>query len=144
MIVEPGGDMWAHHKDGRYAVIPTNLAVKANGEAIMGAGVALQAARRWPHLPVRYGASINAGHTRLACHDERLLLAPTKHHWKQDANLELVIETINAIATWAADSGAPLVTPALGCGLGGLAWDDIRSHMQEAFTTLDVIAIPPR
>ena len=50
------GNVWDYHSKGYWVVIPTNLGWKANGEAVMGAGLAKQAAKRFPNLAKEYGS----------------------------------------------------------------------------------------
>jgi len=54
---------------------------------------------------------------------------PTKRHWRQQSRLEdvaagLVMLTARVVAN--APNKKSVSIPALGCGYGGLAWDDVR------------------
>lgn len=55
---EVTGNIWDYHEKGYWIVITTNGTVKANGEAVMGRGVALQAKRKYQGLPWRLGQEI--------------------------------------------------------------------------------------
>lgn len=55
-MIELKGDLFAQECDA--ICITTNGYVKTNGEAVMGRGVAKQAALRWPMLPASLGASL--------------------------------------------------------------------------------------
>jgi hypothetical protein len=48
------GNIWDHHQDG-WIVVTTNGIIKSNGDAVMGAGIALEAARKFPDLPRQLG-----------------------------------------------------------------------------------------
>lgn len=51
MIQEQAGDLWDYSARGEWIAITTNGITKANGQAVMGAGLAKQAATRYPDLP---------------------------------------------------------------------------------------------
>jgi hypothetical protein len=54
--VKVGIDIWKlHDEDGYCVVVPTNIGWKKDGTNIMGAGLAKQAADRYPLLPEIYG-----------------------------------------------------------------------------------------
>lgn len=54
------GNLWDFHRTDLecFIVIPTNGVLKANGDAVMGAGLAKQAAQRFPTLPKLLGQAI--------------------------------------------------------------------------------------
>ncbi len=124
-------DLWALHELGWWAVIPTNLQVRSNGEAVMGAGLAKAAAARFPELPAAYGRYLADGKRRMAKRDLRLILAPSKHHWKEDADLELIEESCRAIGDYARADDMVIAMPPFGCGLGGLDWQEIHPLVME-------------
>lgn len=146
MVVEldAGTDVWARGED-EWIVIPTNLQVRQDGEAVMGAGLARQAAERYPSLARQYGASLRDGRTRLAVHSFRLLLAPTKSKWREPADLTLLEGTIGAVAGWSRrHPDCRVLVPALGCGRGDLEWDDVRPMLQEGLAGCNVALVPPQ
>ena len=52
------GDIWDFHKAGFFIVIPTNGFIKNDGECVMGRGLAYEAKRRFPDLPLELGKRI--------------------------------------------------------------------------------------
>ncbi|KKK48761.1 hypothetical protein LCGC14_3141900, partial [marine sediment metagenome] len=68
---EISGNIWNFHEQGHWIVITTNGTVKANGEAVMGRGVALQAKRKFPALPKLLGKQIQQ-------------VGNILHHWGQE------------------------------------------------------------
>ncbi len=88
------GDLWTVEADA--IVIPCNWTTKRNGEAVMGAGVAKQAAERWPWLPVRLGETIQfAGGVSVRAFptlpDGLWVVAfPTKGDWRRPSDLTLI------------------------------------------------------
>lgn len=141
--VAVGVDLWELWEAGRWAVIPTNTQRRRDGTAVMGAGLAAAAAARFDGLAARYGAALGNHQTRLAVRDHRLLLAPTKDHWRDPATLELVAASATACATYARRHNCSLAVPALGCGLGGLEWVDVEPLLRETFAGIDTILIAP-
>lgn len=118
---------------GDYLVIPTNLVVKHDGTNVMGAGVALQAAKLNSGLPKVYGEHIKEWGSRLCIH-ENMICLPTKQHYKDDSTIDLVIQGVREMA-WLFKS-TPLgkgvrniYLPEIGCGLGGLDWDYVRPRI---------------
>ena len=90
---ETHGDLWSFLDPSTwtYVAIPTNGVVKANGEAVMGKGVALQAATRFSTLAFRLGAFIrDYGNQVYYFEDLSLFTFPTKHHWRNPSDLALI------------------------------------------------------
>jgi hypothetical protein len=136
--------VWALHASGAWVVVPTSTARLADGPAVMGAGLARQAATRFPALSARYGRALAAGNARVVITDHRLLLAPTKEHWRDPSAMPLVLDALDAVARWChAHPGEAVVVPALGCGLGGLAWPPVRAAALDRLAAARVALVPP-
>ena len=60
---EAFGDLWLIDADAK--CITTNGFIKKNGEAVMGAGVAKEAAIKYPELPEKLGYSIGVNGNRV-------------------------------------------------------------------------------
>ena len=104
-----------------------NVANPVNMVGVMGAGLALQIARRWPACVEPY---------RSACRSKRLgdgsvfawhhgrgwvFHTPTKRHWREKSSYELVDSSLAALVREAEAVRVSVVgLPMLGCGLGGL------------------------
>jgi hypothetical protein len=130
------GNIWDWH--GTHdVVIPTNQGWRQDGTNVMGAGLALQAARRFPGLPAWYGAWCRqygpaAGVVRHP--DWRLICFPTKPldsahpwlSWQQGASIDLVARGAAELGTISGEIALPLV----GCGLGGLEVDDVLAMLE--------------
>jgi hypothetical protein len=139
-----GTNLWGLHDAGLWVVIPTNLRRKADGTAVMGAGLALAAARRFPDLAARYGDALGAGKGRFVCAEHRLLLAPTKDDWRRPATVPLVLELLDAVASWSGrhpDAAVALSAP--GCGRGGLPWAQVRAAAMTRLAAHRVALLPP-
>lgn len=108
--------------------IPTN-GLYYNGRATMGAGVAKVARDKWTGLDLRLGECLKKGGNRvhvLTITDEKdfdIVSFPTKHHWKDPSDLELIeksaqeLYTIADLLDW-----SEVWLPVVGCGLGKLNW----------------------
>jgi len=139
-----GTDVWDLHAAGCWVLIPTNCCRKADGTAVMGAGLALSAAQRFPDLSARYGAALAAGSTHVAIANHRLLLSPTKNDWRKPSTMALVVAALDAVAGWCgANPGQRVAVAAPGCGRGGLAWAPVRAAAVAALNGSSVTLIPP-
>lgn len=93
------GNLWDYHQDGHWVVISTNGVVDRAGANVMGRGVALQAKKRFPSLPVELGTRIKeAGNTVHLLSEYQVITFPVKHHWRQSADLVLIEESAQELA----------------------------------------------
>ena len=123
------GNMWDYHDGVNYIVIPTNGSVKKDGTAVMGAGLARQAAERFPDLSRLLGKHIETKGTTVAYFDGlRIFCMPTKHHWKQRGDLGLVREGSKEIFRLV-NPLANVYLPRVGCGHKGLKWVDVKTAL---------------
>ncbi len=135
------GDIWDFHEKGCWIVITTNGNVKANGEAVMGKGIALQAKTRFPALPLDLGRRIKGcamsygewseGNNLKVFHQYRIITFPTKHNWWEKADLVLIEESCRQLqaACHGNQDTKYLVRP--GCGIGGLDWKDVKPILEK-------------
>lgn len=128
------GNLWDYYRQGRWVAITTNGTVKANGEAVMGRGVALQAKRRFPELPLLLGQKLSQySNIPFILADFRLVTLPVKHDWWEVANLQLIEDSIFALerawTLWDDRLSLYLVRP--GCGNGQLDWKDVRPILEK-------------
>lgn len=79
-MLEEKCNIWDKHDQGEIVCITTNGYVKTNGQVVMGRGVALQAAKRFPGLAIRTGGYIKAQGYANVVFDEtaRLVIFPVK------------------------------------------------------------------
>lgn len=119
------GDIWSIAPG--FVVIPTNAVTKGYGTAVMGAGLALDAAKRYPELPKKLGEHILRWDTRPFVYSN-VICVPTKYSWRQPSDLELIDHGCRELVLLANVFSAlgnndPILLPKLGCGLGGLNWE---------------------
>lgn len=121
-----------------WLVIPTNGQVKRNGEAVMGKGVALEFAETFSHFPLALGRAIkkNGANRLYIFPDYQVITFPTKHHWKDKSDLELMhvsFTELDVFLTYFSkhfsfDMGKVYI-PRVGCRNGGLDWTKVKPMM---------------
>jgi O-acetyl-ADP-ribose deacetylase (regulator of RNase III) len=118
-----------------------------NTVGVMGAGLALQFRRKYPDMFRQYIEVCRRGKMGIGqvmfyyngTNPRYIILFPTKRDWRDKSELEWIdqglvglremIETLQIRST---------AIPPLGCGLGGLAWADVRGLIVERLGGLDV------
>jgi len=124
------GDIWElAEQDEGWVVVPTNTTIKSNGRAVLGAGMAKQAAELYPNLPDELANHIRVFKDALFVHMPIICLA-TKHDWRMRSKLDLIEKGCIELARFGKtlqDVGHhnPIFLPKLGCGLGGLNWERV-------------------
>ena len=126
---EASGDLWRIPADAR--CITTNGVVKSNGSRpstlVMGAGVAAQAATKYPTLPQIWGAKVLASGNAVyhaAFETNNLVSFPTKHDYREKSSLPLIQLSCEQLMSLIDQMGwRDVVLPRPGCGLGGLHWE---------------------
>jgi O-acetyl-ADP-ribose deacetylase (regulator of RNase III) len=112
-----------------------------NTAGVMGAGLAREFKRRYPEMFREYAAL--CANERLAvgklffyrAPDARVIVnLPTKQHWRQPSRLEFVETGLRLFATYyAAFEITAVAFPRLGCGLGGLNWENQVKPLMERY-----------
>ncbi len=141
------GDLFTYPCDA--LVIPVNWTTKRNGDAVMGAGVALQAAKRWPELPRHLGMSIHVAggpapeHYVMSKDGVHVVCFPTKGDWRMLADVA-AIKIQAPVLVRMADrfDWQTIALPRLGCGLGGLRWEDVEPVLAPILDERFVVLTP--
>ena len=123
----PAGDILADDADA--------LVVPVNTVGVMGKGLALQVARRHPSILTIYKHALRSNRLRIGkvyvVSHPLMILFPTKADWHNPSKLEYIQEGLvslaEEIAKWDLRS---IAVPALGCGLGGLDWHQVRAKIE--------------
>lgn len=121
------GNIWDFHQKGWFVLITTNLIIKQNGRAVMGAGIAKQARDSFKDLDLRYAKALRKKEPLYFEKANRLVLFPTKHNYKEDSDIELIIENLKKLAKYPM---IPIAMPKLGCANGNLNWEDVYPHIE--------------
>lgn len=130
------------HKDA-LKCITTNGIIKKNGELVMGAGIAREAARRYPELPIIFARHIEE-HGNTVCVVPKLNIAsfPTKHHWRDKSDIELIKRSCYQLIDAAYSNWyETTILPKPGCSNGGLSWPYVESVISNILTSDDFIVM---
>jgi O-acetyl-ADP-ribose deacetylase (regulator of RNase III) len=116
-----------------------------NTVGVMGAGLALQFKETFPANFKAYAAECKAKRLVVgrvfvfeqASAPRYLINFPTKQHWKGALKPEYVRDGLVDLVAQVERLGiASIAVPALGCGLGGLEWSEVRPMIEAAFAPL--------
>lgn len=149
-MIERQRDFWEAAKDSDVLVCTTNCQVKANGQLVMGAGIAKQFAEKFPIIPSFLGYQVS----NMSPVEKRfpilmtvqywfktrtVICLPTKFHWKDNSELLNVkacilnlVVAVNEIER-ALNKKQHVVMTRPGCGNGGLDWHEEVKPFAEEF-----------
>lgn len=142
------GNIWNYHDAGNWVVITTNGTISYDGWeqpcSIMGAGVALQAKKRFPNLPGILGdLVVSFGNIVHRLPQYRLYTFPVKFDWWKKADIGLIIRSCNQLAHLAPhDEMTYMVRP--GCGVGRLAWRNVKPKIKHLLDDRFVVVELPK
>jgi len=123
-----------------------------NCVGVMGHGIAMQFKRAYPENFKSYKKACDAGEVfpgKMFVHDlntiynpRYIINFPTKRHWRGKSRLE-DIETglYDLIDVVDRSNISSIAIPPLGCGLGGLNWEDVRPLVVKAFEALPTVNV---
>lgn len=113
------------------------IVIPVNTVGVPGAGLARAWAKRDLQAAKLYKAlckleRIKIGEVATITNEDRLwVLFPTKEHWKDPSKLEWIEDGLIHLSQVIKDLQLKSIAiPALGCGLGGLDWEDVKPLMQ--------------
>ena len=129
--------------------ITTNGIVRANGIAVMGAGVAKACRDRFPQTPVILGQPFpalqrrglrltafrgqklalfgNQVHYLLTHNKTHILSFPTKHDWRHPSDMNSIVASARTLAELASlRPSCTFILTCPGCGCGGLSWSSVK------------------
>jgi O-acetyl-ADP-ribose deacetylase (regulator of RNase III) len=124
----------------------------------MGKGLALQLKQALPEMFRAYAQAAKAGRIvvgRMHVHGNPelagprfIINVPTKLHWRNPSRLEWIDQGLDDLKLIVRELGInSIALPALGCGLGGLAWADVFPLIERAAAAIpdiDVRVYAPR
>lgn len=130
------GDLLEVMATGEYDgfCVTTNGQVRANGKAVMGAGIAKIARDNFKGIDERFGMILQKyGH--YVCHlgeykYGKILTFPTKNHWRDKSDIELIKKSALQLEELIEKHGySNILLPRPGCSNGGLSWEYVKEQI---------------
>ncbi|NTV63458.1 MAG: macro domain-containing protein [Oscillochloris sp.] len=123
-----------------------------NTVGVMGKGIALQFRQAYPANFSAYQTACKRGEvvpgrmfvvpTGHLTNPRYIVNFPTKRHWRGKAQMEDIESgLVDLIATVRHHQIGSLAVPPLGCGNGGLRWDEVRPKIEAAFAELPEVRV---
>lgn len=119
-----------------------------NCKGVMGAGIAAQFKQQYPLMFKEYEKECKYGNYQpgvvQACflYTPIIINFPTKDHWKDNSKIEWIKKGLDSMAGMLAmiKGSYPIqniAIPPLGCGLGGLDWNEVKPLIVECCNFCD-------
>jgi len=116
-----------------------------NCEGVMGKGLALAFKTRFPEMFASYREACRQNelrpgglHTFRSPGEPWVINFPTKNHWRNPSRLEYIEAALPRLVTCVQNHGIrSIAIPALGCGLGGLDWNQVKPRIEAAFRPIE-------
>lgn len=141
MLENGSGDLFAAKVDA--------LVNAVNTVGVMGKGLALAFKKKFPDNFAAYRRACDArelkpGNVLLFDRGDRsprwIVNFPTKRHWRDASRIDDIRDgLVDLIREVEARGIESLAMPALGCGLGGLKWKEVRPLIVEACERLPAV-----
>ncbi len=142
-------------------IIPQGDLLKSDAEAlvntvncvgVMGRGIALQFKKKFPDNFAAYKRACDAHELTLGdvlvfdtgemFHPRFIINFPTKNHWRANSRIEDIATGLESLIAVVKDRKIrSIAIPPLGCGLGGLEWDEVRPLIVQAFEELPEVRV---
>lgn len=115
-----------------------------NCEGVMGKGLALQFKRAYPQTNIDYIKACKDGRLRIgtvhyyAENNKIIINFPTKDKWRNESKLEYINSGMNSLVDTIDKLDINSISlSALGCGLGGLDWNEVKPLILSKLSKLD-------
>lgn len=129
-----------------------------NTVGVMGAGLALEFKKKYPQMFADYAYKCKEGKIKIGQMDiwqytcefdwqdygypMYIINFPTKEHWKNSSKLEWIATGLDDLRNHAIIMEmVSIALPALGCGYGGLQYDDVQALVEEKLGDLSTTII---
>ena len=116
-----------------------------NTVGVMGKGIALQFKNKYPEMFKAYQKVceknlLDVGMLYLWKSSEKwILMFPTKKHWRNPSKIEYIESGLKKFTDNYGQLGIDSIAfPKLGCGNGGLNWEDVRPIMEKYLKPLPI------
>ena len=104
-----------------------------NCEGYMGKGLAYQIKKQYPKTYEDYSIACKQGRLKIGqihCFKENekiIINFPTKDKWRAKSKISYIIDALPQLIDLLRDSNIKSIAiPPLGCGLGGLNWEEVK------------------
>ena len=120
--------------------ILTNGFVKANGEGVMGRGIAKKVCSYIPHMPRILGNKLqmHGNHVQelmTTSKGNMLIMFPTKDYWYNSSDPKIILQSCKELNAFIEEKGLQSVLlPRPGCGNGGLDWEDVKLLIEDVIS----------
>jgi O-acetyl-ADP-ribose deacetylase (regulator of RNase III) len=122
-----------------------------NCVGVMGKGIALQFKQAFPENFKAYKRAADRGEVKpgrmlvfeTGAISPRLIINfPTKRHWRGSSRVEDIESGLTALVQAIEDHRiTSIAVPPLGCGNGGLRWDDVRPRIERALSAVPDVRV---
>jgi len=123
-----------------------------NTVGVMGKGIALQFKQAFPDNYSAYEAACKRGEVQLGkmfvfhrntfSNPRVIVNFPTKKHWRGRSKLKDIESGLRALIQFVkSEKIQSIAIPPLGCGNGGLDWNDVRPRIEQAFAEVPEVAV---
>lgn len=146
MIINTHGNIF--NSDAEALVNPVNCI------GVMGKGLALQFSKEFPSTSEKYKTAakrygivlgspfITEVNQKIDCKHPTtrfIIHFPTKNHWKDKSNILDIKYGLNSLLNLLVITKIKSIAiPPLGCGLGGLDWEEVKPLIEETFKDSDI------
>lgn len=128
---------------------PTQTIVNTvNCVGVMGKGLALEVKRRFPAVYEKYRMACKRGQLKVGrlqlvkTSDCWVLNFPTKNHWRGPSQLSFIEKGLKKfVSTYKRKGITSIAFPPLGCGSGGLKWEEVRPIMEKYLKPLHALKV---
>jgi len=126
-MLETIGDIWEQADRGAIIVITTNGSLTRDSRAVLGRGVARQAALRFPGIADQLGRLLAEQGSHVFDLGSGIVSFPVEETAWSLPDLRIIARSAEELRLLADRSGwQRVVVPRPGCGGGGLAWLDVQ------------------
>jgi O-acetyl-ADP-ribose deacetylase (regulator of RNase III) len=122
-----------------------------NTQGVMGKGIALEFKRRFPANYEFYRQACAQGQVQIgkmlvfptqSLQPQYIINFPTKRHWRGRSKLEYIERGLQDLVRVVQQHGIrSIALPPLGCGNGGLRWEQVKLLIEQAFALLPNVEV---
>lgn len=142
-----------HYTKGNLLEADAEALVNAvNTVGVMGKGIALLFKQRFPENMKQYALACKQGRvvtgkvfvteTYELMGPRWIVNFPTKQHWRDKSQMQWVVDGLADLRQFIiANDIRSIAIPALGAGLGGLAWEAVKGEIEVALGDLEAVDV---